>query len=66
MYRTPTTLGTFSESVSNALAPVYSSLSRVALTEAESKYGPFVVGFTIGLFAFVLYLGRVVHHRAPA
>lgn len=42
------------------LNPVYTGLTRTALTEAENRYGPYLVGTLIGLFLFNLYLGRQV------
>jgi hypothetical protein len=46
--------------IDRLLTPVYGGLTRTAITEAEARYGPYAVGFTLGLFAFVLYLGRKV------
>ncbi len=38
----------------------YSGVARAGLTEAEARYGPYVVGVAAGLFAFMLVLGRKV------
>lgn len=47
-----------------AIAPLesrlYTGLTRTALTEAEARYGPYALGTLLGMFAFVLLIGRKV------